>query len=320
MASKGDVGSLGVLPGPLPGPDSALCPVCESSPKNQEFLFTKQGVQFWRCLRCRLEFVNPRPSRTWLKDHYDFYGDRIFLDQRRLESDFRAARFDVEWSLLTGLHGSLLDVGCSTGSFVKLAMESGFVAEGIDLSAPAISYGRDQLGLRLRCEDFTAGTLAASSFDVVTMWATLEHLPDPGAFIAEAHRVLRPSGVLALTVPNHGSATQRVLGRRHRYVGVDHLNYFTSRNLTRLVETHGFRTQVVRTRKMNPYIWYRDFRRSELEGASVDEVLADQSVTDTVKDRRLYSPLRAAHAFVERAAGRLGLGDLLLMRASKSAP
>jgi 2-polyprenyl-3-methyl-5-hydroxy-6-metoxy-1,4-benzoquinol methylase len=293
--------------------------VCESSPKDHEFLFTKQGAQSWRCRRCRLEFVNPRPSAAWLKDHYDFYGDRIFLDQRRLGSDFRAARFDVEWSLLTGLHGSLLDVGCSTGAFVKLAMDLGFAAEGIDLSEPATSYGRDQLGLRLRCGDFTTGTLSAASYDVVTMWATLEHLPNPSAFIAEAHRVLRPSGVLALTVPNHGSATQRMLGRRHRYVGVDHLNYFTRRNLTRLVETHGFRTEVVRTRKLNPYIWYKDFRRSEVEGASVDEVLADQSVTDRVKNRSMYGPVRATHSVVERAAGRLGLGDLLLMRASKFA-
>jgi 2-polyprenyl-3-methyl-5-hydroxy-6-metoxy-1,4-benzoquinol methylase len=210
-------------------------------------------------------------------------------------------------------------VGCSTGAFVKLATAAGFAAEGIDVSEPAIAFGRDQLGLPLRCEDFTAHTLPASTYDVVTLWATLEHLPDPGAFVAEAHRVLRPSGVLALTVPNHGSATQRLLGRRHRYVGVDHLNYFTSRNLTELVEKHGFKTQIVRTRKVNPYIWYGDLRRSAAEGASADEVLADQSVTDSVKDRRLYAPLRAAHFITERAVGRLGLGDLLLLRASKSA-
>lgn len=308
-----------MVPSLLPSAgDRTRCPVCDSPPADHEFLFKKQGVQFWRCVRCGLEFVSPRPSVTWLTDHYNFYGTHIFLDQRRLDSDFRASRFDVEWELIADLRGALLDVGCSTGAFVKLALESGFGAEGIDLSEPAISYGRDRLGLPLRCGDFTAQALPASSYDVVTLWATLEHLPDPGAFIAEAHRVLRPSGVLAVTVPNHASATQRVLGRRNRYVGVDHLNYFTDCSLAKLVEGHGFRTEMVRTRKLNPYIWYRDLRRSAAEGASVDEVIADQSVTDSVKNRALYAPLRTVHSFVERAIGRFGLGDLLLLRASKS--
>jgi hypothetical protein len=64
---------------------------------------------------------------------------------------------------------------------------------------------------------------------------------------------------------------------------------------------------------------YRDFRRSTVKGASVDEVMADQSVTDSVKHRAAYAPLRAVHSLVERASGRYGLGDLLLLRAAKSA-
>jgi 2-polyprenyl-3-methyl-5-hydroxy-6-metoxy-1,4-benzoquinol methylase len=303
---------------PTPAGDRTVCPVCTSSPADHEFLFTKQGVQFWRCVDCGLEFVNPRPSEEWLTDHYNFYGTHLYRDQRRLESDFQAARFEVEWPLIADLRGALLDVGCSTGAFVKLALGSGFGAEGIDLSESAISYGRDRLGLPLRCGDFTAQALPANSYDVVTLWATLEHLPDPGAFVAEAHRVLRPSGVVAVTVPNHASATQRLLGRRNRYVGVDHLNYFTSRSLAKLVEGHGFRTEKVYTRKLNPYILYRDLRRSPTEGASVDEVISDQLVTDSVKNRALYAPLRTMHSFVERAIGRVGLGDLLLLRAAKS--
>lgn len=303
---------------PPPAGDWTVCPVCDSSLADHELLFTKQGVQFWRCGRCGLEFVNPRPSAEWLTTHYNFYGTHLFLDERRLKSDFQAARFDVEWELIADRRGRLLDVGCSTGAFVKLALESGFDAEGIDLSEPATSYGRNQLGLRLRCGDFTAEALPAASYDIVTLWATLEHLPDPGAFVAEAHRVLRPSGMLALTVPNHHSATQRLLGRRNRYVGVDHLNYFTGRSLSRLVERHGFRAEMVRTRKLNPYTLYQDLRRNLSEGASVGEVIADQSVTSTLKNRALFAPLRTVHSFTERAVGCFGLGDLLLLRASKS--
>ena len=294
------------------------CPVCGSSPADHKFLFEKQAVQFWRCARCGFEFVNPRPSEEWLAAQYDFYGTHVFLDERRLRTDFDSAHFDVEWQLIGNRRGTLLDVGCSTGAFVKLALQSGFEAEGIDLSEPATNFGRTQLGLPLRCGDFAAHVFPEASFDVVTLWATLEHLPDPGVFLAEAHRVLRPSGTLVLTVPNHDSATQRLLGRRNRYVGADHLNYFTARTLARLVQRHGFHPEAVLTRKFNPFIVYKDLRRSPSDGASADEVLADQSVTDTVKDQARYAPLRAAHSLIERVVGRFGLGDLLLLRASRS--
>jgi hypothetical protein len=73
----------------------------------------------------------------------------------------------------------------------------------------------------------------------------------------------------------------------------------------------------VRTRKVNPYLIYQDWRGTGSEGASVDQVIKDQSVTDSVKSRRLFAPVRAIHATAERLLGRLGLGDLLLLRATK---
>jgi SAM-dependent methyltransferase len=169
------------------------------------------------------------------------------------------------------------------------------------------------------CGDFIAHGFPAASYDIVTLWATLEHLPAPGAFLEEACRVLRPGGVLALSVPNHGSATQRLLGRRNRYVGADHLNYFTPLSLKKLVERHGFRTELMLTRKVNPFIVYQDLRRDPSDGASVDEVIADQSVTDGLKNSAKYAPLRTVHSLAERVIGRFGLGDLLLLRATRTA-
>jgi 2-polyprenyl-3-methyl-5-hydroxy-6-metoxy-1,4-benzoquinol methylase len=301
----------------LPAGDPIACPVCDSGPDRHRFLFKKQGVDFRACLTCRFEFVNPRPTEEWLKARYEYYGEHLFLDEHRLQTDFQAARFDVEWSVLQGLSGALLDVGCSTGAFVRLARNSGFDAQGIDLSERAVSYGRDHLSLPLRAGDFTAGMFAEASFDVVTLWATLEHLPDPGAFLAEASRVARPGGALLISVPNHRSLTQRILGPRNRYVGVDHLNYFSGRTLRTLVASHGFSPTLLVTRKVNPFLIYQDWRGKGAVGASVDQVIRDQSVTDAVKNGRLLAPMRAVHAAAERFLGRLGLGDLLLLRATK---
>ena len=299
--------------------DLIACPVCDCGPDRHRLLFKKQGVDFRACLACGFEFVNPRPSEEWLKARYEYYGEHLFLDERRLQTDFQAARFDVEWDVLQGLSGALLDVGCSTGAFVKLARNSGFDAQGIDLSERAVSYGRDHLSLPLRAGDFTAGMFAEASFDVVTLWATLEHLPDPGAFMAEASRVVRPGGALVISVPNHRSLTQRMLGPRNRYVGADHLNYFSARTLRTFVASHGFSPTLLVTRKVNPFLIYQDWRGRGAEGASVEQVIQDQSVTDTVKSHKLLLPVRTLHAAMERVLGQLGLGDLLLIRATRRA-
>lgn len=290
------------------------CPVCAGPPGQQKFLFIKQQVEFRRCTSCGFEMVNPRPTEDWFKDRYEYYGKEYFLDDRKLASDFRAARFDLELSVIRPHRGALLDVGCSTGAFVKLAQDAGFDAQGVDLSETAIRYGRDTLGLRLHAGDFASGMFAAGQFDIVTMWATLEHLPNPGLFLTEARRVLKPAGILAVSVPNHRSLPQRILGRKNRYVGVDHVNYFGARTLGQLLSLHGYASEHIGTRKINPVVIYQDLRGRTPEGASVDQVISDQCVTDAIKTRPGFAGLRVAHSLTERALGRLGLGDVLFAR------
>lgn len=94
--------------------------------------------------------------------------------------------------------------------------------------------------------------MAPASFDVVTLWATLEHLAFPGVFLDAAHRVLRPYGSVLVTVPNGKALTCRILGRRNRAVCVEHLTYFTAGNLCRLLSDHGFDVDLVLTRMINP--------------------------------------------------------------------
>jgi hypothetical protein len=85
-----------------------------------------------------------------------------------------------------------------------------------------------------------------------------------------------------------------------------------------LVSRYEFRVEAVRTRKLNPYILYQDLGRNPSQGASADEVIADQSVTESLRHNAKYAPLRIVHQFAERAIGRFGLGDLLLLRGSKA--
>lgn len=262
--------------------------------------------------------LNPRPDPSWLDDHYQWLADSYFLHPAKISSDFREGRFHLEWPLLDGLNGRLLDVGCADGPFVSSALKRGFDASGIDIMESAVEFGRTQKNLDLRCGDFTHSDLPTASFDVVTMWATLEHLAEPAPFLREAHRVVRPGGHLVVSVPNSAGLVQRLLGRHDRYVCVEHLNYFLTSNLSLLLVRHGFSVDRVETRGINPMTLFSDtIGTLSKRMVSPDKHLRHQMTTDTVKTSAKFELLRRLHGGVERRLSCLGLGTLMLARARR---
>lgn len=117
----------------------------------------------------------------------------------------------------------LLDIGCGYGSFVMLAREAGIEAYGLDVAEFDIAYAKQRLAERLpeldpeQVYQLASGTslpYADESFDVVTLWNVLEHVPDWKSLLGEARRVLRPGGRLHLICPNYAAFRQEA----HYYV------------------------------------------------------------------------------------------------------
>jgi SAM-dependent methyltransferase len=292
--------------------ERSACPVCDGPPVEQAVLFTKQQATFVRCRNCAFVFINPRPSAAWLAARYEYYGTAYFTNPDKLASDFHSTRHDAELALLHGLSGRLLDVGCATGSFVAAARTAGFDARGIDISPESTRYGREVLGLALDVGDLYERRYPPETFDIVTLWATLEHLPDPNRFLSEARRLLVPGGRIAISVPNRGSLAQRILGRLDRYVGIDHVNYFSRSTTCRILNRHGLSIETVRTAGFSPVVFWQDLRGSGSNGASVERQLADQQVTDRFKyGGGIAAAARAAHTGITRVLGAAGLGDIL---------
>jgi len=95
----------------------------------------------------------------------------------------------------------VLDAGCGAGKFFRgdFARRTACQVLGVDLG-PEIA-ANNNLHLRARA-DLSSLPLAANSIDVVVCRLVVEHLPEPQLAFREFHRILRPSGKLAIFTPN----------------------------------------------------------------------------------------------------------------------
>jgi SAM-dependent methyltransferase len=112
--------------------------------------------------------------------------------------------------------GSILDVGCGGGEFLDLAKAAGLRTAGVEIAPRAADAAADKGHVVYRGSILEGAIPQDASFDVVTLWDVLEHLPRPGLAIGEAYRALRPNGRLLALTPMMGSIYDRAGVALHR--------------------------------------------------------------------------------------------------------
>lgn len=142
-----------------------------------------------------------------------------------------------------GGKGRLVDMGGGIGYFAQCALESGWDAYSVDVSDWAIAAAAQRLGASRSLSNEKAQALAGT-FDVVSLWCVIAHVPDPAALLSQAVNLIRPGGRVLLTTPNFifQSAFARVLarfGRAYDLVGEDHQLHFTPASIKLLLENAG---------------------------------------------------------------------------------
>jgi SAM-dependent methyltransferase len=192
---------------------------------------------------------------------------------RRRKSPWRV-RKDEKHLALTG-EGRLLDFGCGGGEFLERMHWQGWRVTGLDACSDAVERIRSELRLPALLGSLPHRSLEPNSFDVITMWQSLEHVHDPREVLRQAYFLLAPSGKLVVAVPNIDSLPFRWFGRS--WVGLDlprHLTHFTPQTLRWMLERVGFR--VIRMRGIRHSAWLRMSARiaaAKPDGASWQRLL-----------------------------------------------
>ncbi len=213
-----------------------------------------------------MAFTSPRPSAAMREAfHSPRYRNRLVDDgiiaATHRVPDAKTAVFDLEHQIphlpdyALGLEllreiadrGRLLDVGCSSGLFVHVARLAGFDALGVDIQPEVVAQGRELFDVPLVVGRICTGFQPKASFDVITMWDVLEHVPDPIADLAACRHLLRPNGVLLVKSPNNAlrlallrAGLRRPQRGEYPMISFEHIQHWTPGTLRHALLRVGF--------------------------------------------------------------------------------
>ena len=182
------------------------CPVCGLSTGKHKV--TLDNFVYEQCDNCRSIYNNPR-LRTEVIDEmyasgeYKIYFRKLVLKSQSLRKDVIDVRKYKQVDSFFERPGTILDVGCGSGSFLKVCEEHGWNVYGIEPSQSACSVARQMYGLDLAPVTFEAFPTEAK-FDCIAFWG-LEHLSDPLRALLKAESLLDRRGLIVFEGPSADS-------------------------------------------------------------------------------------------------------------------
>ena len=272
-----------------------------------------------RCRECGFLYQRPRVRDAHLAACYPDHYPRHQEPSPRVPFTGRPARVRaVRWALATGLgyarlrdahaglltrlrarrllrrlrwscppwrgDGRYLDVGCGSGASLGVAQALGWRVAGIEMDTAAAEKAR-RFTEEIYVGDVRSAPFGRASFDVVTAFHVLEHVPDPVAVVRHMLEWLAAEGLVIVEVPNAGGLGARLFGRA--WSGLElprHLSHFTPETLERTVRKAGGRVV---------WCWHQAKPRYYLW--SLSHVLRDRgwdSLVRVVESRPVYGALK----------------------------
>jgi len=245
---------------------------------------TDENFELWLCPDCQAMATMPRLNDEELQKYYQgiYYGRRkSFVDQfinnervwtikklyktylknysfghsaARGEPRLRRERGEESHDTLSSdkpeiLHFvqddnmSILDIGCGNGLFLNGLKKIGWKIAGTEL-APE-SHVHPDISPFVCNKPVNECTFTGESFDIITMWHTLEHFINPSLYLRDANRILKRSGVLIIEVPNFKSWQFLITGKHWFPLEIPrHRTHFSPQAIKIILEKTEF--QIVR--------------------------------------------------------------------------
>ncbi|MGD2118688.1 MAG: class I SAM-dependent methyltransferase [Chromatiales bacterium] len=223
------------------------CPICANEDVSliRDIINDGNKTNVLHCSDCDLDFLETWDDVEYVKSLYD--GDKYVFTHNVAADCPVGLKYDeyekrYQWMKpYLGNQSSLLEIGCGDGKFLRMVRDDVAVAEGLELSPPQVA--------RLRSEGFTCYDVmidemeAPRQYDIVCMFAVLEHVPLVRNFLDRLKNYLHPDSHVFIEVPNLNNPLVSgvdIPEFRNFYYRSIHLYYFTPTSLGKLLGQEGF--------------------------------------------------------------------------------
>ncbi|MFH1591766.1 MAG: class I SAM-dependent methyltransferase, partial [Candidatus Woesearchaeota archaeon] len=230
------------------------CNLCNSKDYRQLFSagdsnLTKQGMfSVVRCRDCGLVYMNPRLTKESMAQFYPATYYKLEKSESSYLSSILKDKCNIK-EMIRSCHkierlkekGKILDVGCGRGDFLNYMRARGWETYGVESTEIAARHCREVQGLNVFYGELLEANFHANHFDVVRLGHVLEHVQNPREILQEINRILKPEGLLVISVPNIDSYEAKIF--RENWYMLDlprHLYHFSLKTLKDILEKTKF--------------------------------------------------------------------------------
>lgn len=229
------------------------CPICNSDQlqsvlKLNDWFLSMEEFELLECEHCNFLITNPHPETEKLSEYYksDEYISHTNDKKGLFSSLYQSARkiaLKNKYNTITKFkqEGSILDIGCGTGEFLNYFKQKGWKVSGIEPDTDARNRAIENYNLNVFGES-KIREFEQYSFDVISMWHVLEHVPDLNKRMNELFTLLQNNGFAIIALPNFKSFDASCYKEYWAAYDVPrHLFHFSQKSVRLLGEKHGFK-------------------------------------------------------------------------------
>lgn len=224
------------------------CKVCQNKDQDEfELAFKKDDLEIVRCKKCSFVFIPPYFRKQI--QYADYKDDRVLQQIRQGNDWLKIQRHRLRFKSIKKYkpEGKLFDLGVGWGHFLYTGKLLGYETEGIEISEMPYTYASEDLKLNVQHIDFFDLEAKENYYDIITMWDVLEHIDDCDKVVEKCSSMLKTGGILVLQVPQIDSYFAKKYKEKWKMMGLDHVNYFSKKTITHLLEENGFEVKKIKS-------------------------------------------------------------------------